>query len=192
MPGQSVILHINDILILCMLPYVIDSVLGGGRWRSTRKTCQSSVLRACSTNTLQHIISLFGTIMRIVSPACTHVSHSITGSVQGLGDGHIDPEAFTCRWWELWKAYSGVLEEDDRLTCQPDGPKKEAPNPGLITNTELLNIKDDHNSLKHQADEGSGYRVLSQGSWDFLSKLYGKGSQIYYKAQLPQSRASLQ
>ena len=114
--------------------------------------------------------------MRVLSPARTYLSHSIIGSVQGLGDGQGDPETFTCRWWELWKAYSGVLEEDDRLTCLPDGPKKEAPNPGPITNNELLNVRDDHSTLKNHADEGSGYRVLSQGSWDFLSKLYGKSS----------------
>ncbi len=80
------------------------------------------------------------------------------------------------RWWELWKAYSGVLEEDHRLTCLPDGPKKEAPNPGPIPNTELLEVKDDHSTLKAYVDEGSGYRVLSQGSWNFLSKLYCKNN----------------
>ena len=79
----------------------------------------------------------------------------------------------SCRWWELWKAYAGILEEDDRLAVLPSGPVKEAPNPGPITNTELLEAKDDHNSLKNYVEEGSGYRVLSQGSWEFLSKLYG-------------------
>ena len=88
------------------------------------------------------------------------------------------------RWWELWKAYAGVLEEENRLTCLPNGPTKEAPNPGPITNSELLEAKEDHSSLKHYVEEGSGYRILSQASWDYLRELYGEHSLQRYQAQL--------
>lgn len=102
-----------------------------------------------------------------------------------------DPYTFTHRWWELWKAYTGVLEEDDRLTCLPNGSTKDAPNPGPITNSELLEVKEDHNSLKHYVEEGSGYRILSQASWECLKELYGKLSSERYTADLSLCRAAL-
>ena len=55
-------------------------------------------------------------------------------------------------------------EGDDGLICLPDGFKKEAPNPGPITNTELLVIKDDHSLLRSLQAEvrcGGGLRLQS-------------------------------
>ena len=99
------------------------------------------------------------------------------------------------RWWRNWANYVGVQENNGRLAPKPDGPSFDDDEfPEHIRNNDLLDTPDDHTSLKPMLREGPDFVILSEGSWEYLSKLYGEASlsthsagpfQIMYRAWQP-------
>lgn len=79
-------------------------------------------------------------------------------------------------WWKPWKAYIGVVEENGRLQSVEEGSSTEE-HPGPIPNNELLTSTDDHTTLRSDLHEGDNFKILSEGSWEYLSKLYGESGQ---------------
>ena len=79
------------------------------------------------------------------------------------------------RWWRNWANYVGVQEDNGRLAPKPDGPSFDDDQfPEHIRNNDLLDTPDDHTSLKPMLREGPDFVILSEGTWDYLSKLYGR------------------
>ena len=78
-----------------------------------------------------------------------------------------------CSWWKRWIAHVGMVEEDGRLkTLEDSASAGDAPGP--IMNDELLKADDHHTDLIEGLREGEHFKILSEGSWKYLSDLYGE------------------
>ena len=78
-----------------------------------------------------------------------------------------------CSWWKRWLAHVGMVEEDGKLkTVEDSASAGDAPGP--IVNDELLKADDHHTDLIEGLREGEHFKILSEGSWKYLSNLYGE------------------
>ena len=66
-----------------------------------------------------------------------------------------------------------MAEEDGKLKAVQDSTSV-ADAPGPIINDELLKVDDHHTDLIEGLREGEHFKILSEGSWKYLSKLYGE------------------
>ena len=66
-----------------------------------------------------------------------------------------------------------MVEEDGKLKTLEDSASA-GDLPGPIQNDELLKADDHHTDLIDGLREGEHFKILSEGSWKYLSELYGK------------------
>ena len=66
-----------------------------------------------------------------------------------------------------------MAEQDGKLKAVPDNTSV-GDAPGPILNDELVKADDHHTVLIEGLREGEQFKILSEGSWKYLSKLYGE------------------
>ena len=70
-----------------------------------------------------------------------------------------------------------MVEEDGKLkTVEDSASAGDAPGP--ISNDELLKADDHHTDLIEGLREGEHFKILSEGSWKYLSNLYGEPASL--------------